>query len=420
MGVVVATTHGKIEGVQAEGHQFFRGIPYAAPPVGDARFAAPRPPEPWAGIRDCLSLNVYTPAAAGATPAAAGATPAAAGATPATAAASRPVMVWIHGGGFTGGSGSQALYEGASLTCRGQIVLVTVNYRLGILGYLHLADHADRLEGATSNVGQRDQIAALEWVRDNIEAFGGDPNRVTIFGESAGGMAVSTLLAMPGARGLFHGAIAQSGATHATHSRDSATRVVDAVLGELEISSEKIERLREISTDEILRAQLRVSAQLAGDVFLSYAPTIDADTLPQAPLDLIRAGESQARSTSNSMMHRSRRRWHRVSGISKGPIHSASSRSIAHADHRPPPGTSSTRSRPTACSEFQPSGWPRPGVLTRRRPTSIRSTGSLRRGAESSARATHSSFPSSSTPSMRRRWIALRARARRRMHCARP
>jgi len=319
MGVVVATTHGKIEGVQAEGHQFFRGIPYAAPPVGDARFAAPRPPEPWAGIRDCsefgpsapqppsplpgmesgpqgedcLSLNVYTPAAAGATPAAAGATPAAAGATPATAAASRPVMVWIHGGGFTGGSGSQALYQGASLTCRGQIVLVTVNYRLGILGYLHLADHADRLEGATSNVGQRDQIAALKWVRDNIEAFGGDPNRVTIFGESAGGMAVSTLLAMPGARGLFHGAIAQSGATHATHSRDSATRVVDAVLGELEISSEKIERLREISTDEILRAQLRVSAQLAGDVFLSYAPTIDADTLPQAPLDLIRAGESQ-------------------------------------------------------------------------------------------------------------------------------
>ena len=190
----------------------------------------------------CLFLNVYTPAAD---------------------SAHRPVMVWIHGGGFTGGSGSQALYEGASLTCRGDIVLVTINYRLGVLGYLDLNDYAEALEGVASNLGQRDQIAALQWVRDNIEAFGGNPNQVTIFGESAGGMAVSTLIAMPQAKGLFQRVIAQSGATQAVLDRQAAARILETVLGELDIAPEKIEKLRKVSTKDLLQAQLRTSQRLA-------------------------------------------------------------------------------------------------------------------------------------------------------------
>jgi para-nitrobenzyl esterase len=295
MGIVVSTTHGNIEGVQAAGHQVFRGIPYAAPPVASARFQAPRSPAPWAGIRDasqygasapqppsalpgmaagaqdedCLYLNVYTPAAD---------------------AARQPVMVWIHGGGFTGGSGSQALYEGERLAARGEIVLVTINYRLGILGYLHLADHADALEGAVSNAGQLDQIAALEWVRDNIEAFGGDPNQVTIFGESAGGMAVTTLMTMPGARGLFRRVIAQSGAAQATHTRESASRITETVLSELAVSADNLERLRLVSSEEILAAQTRAGQRLAGGRFLPFAPVSETESLPEAPIDVIRQG----------------------------------------------------------------------------------------------------------------------------------
>jgi para-nitrobenzyl esterase len=298
MGIVVATTHGKIEGVQAEGHQHFRGIPFAAPPIGDARFAAPRPPEPWTGVReasafgasapqprsalpgmeagpqdeDCLYLNVYTPAAD---------------------SARRPVMVWIHGGGFTGGSGSQALYEGARLASRGEIVLVTINYRLGALGYLDLAEHADALGGAVSNAGQRDQIAALEWVRDNIESFGGNPADVTIFGESAGGMAVSTLMAMPGARGLFRRVIAQSGAAQATHTRESAARVTEAVLAELGLSTANLEKLRGLSSQEILAAQLRAGQRADTSRFLPFAPVVEPDSLPQAPIDAVRAGAAK-------------------------------------------------------------------------------------------------------------------------------
>jgi para-nitrobenzyl esterase len=143
---------------------------------------------------DCLTLNVWTPGTDGA----------------------RPVMVWIHGGGFVAGSGASALYRGRALAARGDVVVVTINYRLGILGFLAHPGLADPdAGGAAGNWGLLDQVAALSWVHDNIPAFGGDPNNVTIFGESAGGMSVADLLAVPGARGLFHRAIAQSGPPNA-------------------------------------------------------------------------------------------------------------------------------------------------------------------------------------------------------------
>jgi len=213
----VETSHGKLRGQARGGHLAFLGVRYASPPVGALRFRAPEPPAPWSGVRDalafgpcapqdplaapgfkaegpesedCLYLNVYTPAAD---------------------SARRPVLFWIHGGGFSHGAGSQPSYDGGPLAERGDVVVVTINYRLGALGYLFLGAHGGPRWGAANNAGQLDQIAALRWVRDNIAAFGGDPQRVMVFGESAGGEAVCTLLASLLAAGLFAAAAIESG-----------------------------------------------------------------------------------------------------------------------------------------------------------------------------------------------------------------
>jgi para-nitrobenzyl esterase len=290
--VTIETTHGKVKGEQRQGHLRFRGIPFAAPPVGALRFAAPAPARPWAGVRaalayadsahqpksalpgmavgpqseDCLYLNVFTPAADD---------------------ARRPVMVWIHGGGFVTGGACQALYEGGPLVVRGDVVLVTLNYRLGMLGYLDLPE----LRGAVPNAGQLDQIAALEWVRDNIALFGGDPGNVTIFGESAGGMAVSTLLAMPAARGLFHKAIAQSGAGSSCLDRESAERVADAWLRRLGLGRDTASKLREVGPDALIAAQVAAAEDFRdGRIFLAAAPVVDGESLPTSPLEAVRGG----------------------------------------------------------------------------------------------------------------------------------
>ena len=292
MTVIVETRLGKVSGENLATHERFRGIPYAAPPVGALRFRAPRPATPWSGVReavefgrsapqnpsflpgmesgaqseDCLYLNVYTPRADG---------------------ARRPVLFWIHGGGFTGGSGSQALYDGGPLAARGDVVVVTINYRLGALGYT-------QLPGLDANLGQQDQIAALQFVRENIVAFGGDPSQITIFGESAGGMAVSTLLGMPAARGLFRGAIAQSGAAHHTHSPESGERVGNALLAELGLSAGETAKLRDVPIPALLEAQARVLAENArAGSLLAFAPAIDADTLPRHPLEAVRDGDAR-------------------------------------------------------------------------------------------------------------------------------
>lgn len=268
MDVLVETRRGPVRGVTEGGLAVFRGLPFARPPVGPLRFGPPEPPEPWSGVRDaarfgpsaaqngalvgplmslginrtgedCLYLNVWTPGAD---------------------RGRRPVLVWIHGGAFILGSGSQMLYDGATLARRGDVVVVTINYRLGALGFLRLRDRFGERLPATGNEGLLDQVAALEWVRDEIAAFGGDPGNVTIFGESAGAMSCATLLGVPRARGLFHRAILQSGAANYLWPRDTAARLADRLLADLAVGSP--EELRAAAPARLLAAQRRLFMDL--------------------------------------------------------------------------------------------------------------------------------------------------------------
>jgi para-nitrobenzyl esterase len=265
---VVETRRGAVRGVTEGGLAVFRGLPFARPPVGPLRFEPPGSPESWTGVRDaarfgpsaaqngalvgplmslgitrtgedCLYLNVWTPDAD---------------------RGRRPVLVWIHGGAFILGSGSQMLYDGAMLARRGDVVVVTINYRLGALGFLHLRDRFGERLPASGNEGLLDQVAALEWVRDEIAAFGGDPGNVTIFGESAGAMSCATLLGVPRARGLFHRAILQSGAANFLWPPDTAGRVADQVLADLAVGAP--EELRALPPARLLAAQRRLFMDL--------------------------------------------------------------------------------------------------------------------------------------------------------------
>ncbi len=298
---IVETRSGRIEGTQDADVHVFRGVPYARPPVGSLRFAAPVREEPWPGVHratefgssapqnpmalplpgmdvgpmdeDCLTLNVYTPGTDG---------------------GCRPVLVWIHGGGFVIGSGSQPIYDGVPLAGRGDVVVVTLNYRLGPLGFLYLADLCPDLVGAVGNAGIRDQVAALEWVQENIAAFGGDPANVTIFGESAGGMSVGTLLGTPSAAGLFQRAIPQSGAAHNVHTRETATEVARHFLEAVGIAPEQAaEQLRRIPPDKLLDTQQQMVLKLGTTLgLLPFQPLVDDDFLPEPPLAAIEAGHA--------------------------------------------------------------------------------------------------------------------------------
>ena len=283
----VATTLGRLRGLDREDHLAFLGLAFAASPVGERRFLPPAAPEPWTGTRnatepshappqdplvgpgfratqpeseDSLYLNVFTPALDG---------------------ERRPVLFWIHGGGFSHGAATQPYYDGGPLVERGDVVVVTTNYRLGALGYLSLGAHGGDRWGATANAGQLDQIAALQWVHDNIASFGGDPDNVTIFGQSAGSFAVSALLAMPAADGLFHKAIAQSGTANRLHTTASATAVTQAFLDRLGIPDADRDALVAAEVDDILRAQ---------GTRMAIGPVIDGDTIPVPPLTAVRDG----------------------------------------------------------------------------------------------------------------------------------
>lgn len=301
----VETLLGKLAGSEKDGVHVFKNIPYALPPVGEHRWQPPQDPWPWAGVLDasdfgrwapqnksnmdavmgaeqgeqdesCLTLNIWTPA---------------------LDSANRPVMVWLHGGGFTIGSGAQGIYEGRTLALHGDVVVVTINYRLGILGFANLKEVTGGRIPATGNEGLLDQVKALNWVQDNIELFGGDAGNVTIFGESAGGMSTGALLALPEARGLFHKAIPQSGACHTAASMDTAPLVGEAILKATGLDADG---LRKADVDLLLRAQRHIEAgkvegyPLAKLGSLPFRPVIDGSVLPALPIDGVRAGTAAA------------------------------------------------------------------------------------------------------------------------------
>lgn len=301
---------GELEGIEKDGVLQFRSITYAKPPVGELRFAAPQPPLPWTGVFDASKFGAMSAQKAGGLSALLG--DGALGAsedsltlnvwTPSCDDAARPVMVWIHGGGFINGSGSTPWYDGTNFVQRGDVVVVTLNYRLGAFGFLWLGDIDSSYRSSGVN-GLLDQIAALQWVQDNIANFGGDPNNVTIFGESAGGMSVSTLLTMPAAKGLFHKAIAQSGAGHNTFSTKTASVITEMFFTTAGISS--IDELLELDTTTVAELTANVEAQLFADtsriandsgisLAMPFQPVVDGNYLPKHPVETFLSGEDHA------------------------------------------------------------------------------------------------------------------------------
>jgi para-nitrobenzyl esterase len=293
--LTVRTSGGMVRGHVANGAREFLGIPYAAPPVGGLRWAPPRPPKPWSGTlqarapggvcaqngspatgvittsttENCLFLNIYTPR------------------LPGQARRALPVMVWIHGGGFTGGAGS--LYDGTRLATRGHVIVVTINYRLGAFGFLALRS----LGAASGDYGLQDQQAALRWVRRNARAFGGNPNNVTIFGESAGGASVCAQLTSPGASGLFQRAIAESGCLFPAQSRQAAYRLGGALAARLGCARRAVQRpgavaacLRAKPTSAILTA----AAGLSPGSLSSFGPVAGTPALPVQPIRAFQTG----------------------------------------------------------------------------------------------------------------------------------
>ncbi|MGH8979270.1 MAG: carboxylesterase/lipase family protein, partial [Acidimicrobiia bacterium] len=238
---IAATRSGKVEGGEHDGILVFKGIPYATPPVGARRWLAPEREEPWDGVRDATQFSAQSAQGAFAMNAMFGGPEPVTSEdslylnvwTPACDDAQRPVMVWIHGGAFVFGSGDTPWYHGTAFAKHGDVVVVTINYRLGAFGFLHLADLFGDAFAGSGNAGILDPVAALEWVRDSIAAFGGDPENVTVFGESAGGGSVGTLLGLPAARGLFTKAIPQSGASSWYATREPATSIAQGFLANL-------------------------------------------------------------------------------------------------------------------------------------------------------------------------------------------
>ena len=300
--IVVETIAGKIRGIRDRGVEIFKGIPYAEPPLGDLRFRPPRKPKPWAGVRDaldygnmavqsqnvfalpedllslftlagqqtldedCLYLNVWTSGREG---------------------SARPVLFWCHGGAFITGSGSSPWSDGANLCRLDDVAVVSFNHRLGALGYLHLEDMTS---GFTDSglAGMLDIVAALEWVRDNIARFGGDPHNVTIFGESGGGAKVSVLMAMSPAKGLFHKAIIQSGPAVQMANREDGTRTARQMLEHLGLDTASAAELRRLPAAKILEAQVKVLAGVSRAAFadrrrLGFNPVIDGTLFPGGP-----------------------------------------------------------------------------------------------------------------------------------------
>ena len=297
MAIIVETAQGLLEGFAKDGVLRFNGIPYAKPPVGALRWRVAVTPEPWTGIRDASRFGTIAPQLRSAAEALIGGTPGEQSEdclylnvwTPGTDG-KRPVMVWIHGGAFVTGAGTIGTYNGKHLAASGDVVVVTINYRLGALGFLNLRDVTDGQHPACGVEGLMDQIAALRWVRENIAAFGGDPGKVTLFGESAGAMSIGALLAMPAARGLFQKAILQSGAAHIGKRRESSAKVARLMLDKLGVRDGS--RLADVPLAAIIRAQADILNSRRNGGGLPFAPTIDGVLLPVRAIENVRAGSA--------------------------------------------------------------------------------------------------------------------------------
>ncbi|SIT03192.1 carboxylesterase/lipase family protein [Alicyclobacillus vulcanalis] len=291
MDITVETRYGKVLGREEDGVRMFFGIPYAKAPQGERRFLPPQPVEPWTGVmdaralgpicpqvsnplnpvdgfeqsEDCLRLNIYAPAEG----------------------SDHPVMVWIHGGAYVFGSGQSPWYDGRAFA-RDGVVLVTLNYRLGPLGFLHLRHLAGDAYAGSGNAGILDQVAALAFVRDVIESFGGNPNRVTVAGESAGAWSVATLLVMDAARGLFQQAILQSGIPIAYRTPESAEWFTAQLLDALGVRPSDWQRLLDIPADDLVAAASRIPARDG----LNLRPVLDGVTLTEPFWDALRQGRA--------------------------------------------------------------------------------------------------------------------------------
>lgn len=301
----VETACGRLAGLRKDGITRFKGIPFAKPPVGRLRWRMPEAAEPWAGVRDATKFGHVCPQAPTQLEAIMGTTMGEQSEdclflnvwTPGCDSAKRPVMVWIHGGAFVIGAGSQGVYNGKALASR-DIVIVTINYRLGAFGFLDLSGASEGRGPGTGAEGLADQILALHWVKQNISQFGGDPENVTIFGESAGGMSVSALLAAAPARGLFHKAIPQSGGAHIGYDKERSARVGRAMLDLLNIAPENAERATDVPYGAIIRAQIALLADSRDGHDtrklgrLPFQPAIDGSILSERPIEAIRKGSA--------------------------------------------------------------------------------------------------------------------------------
>lgn len=295
----IETNYGRIRGLESSGIHTFRGIPYAAPLDGVRRFLPPSAPEPWSGVRDCtrhgeavpqISLPVFSFINL------------AAGRlgndclnvsvwTPGLDSGRRPVLVWIHGGGFLIGAGSTPMYNGRSLAVQGDAVVITINYRLGALGYSHLGTILGEGFEESTNLGVRDQIAALEWVRDHAARFGGDPENVTVFGQSAGAMSTTTLLAAPRARPLFNRVICMSGAADHVIERNFAEGVAREFVSRLGGPAPTHKSFAQIPMGDLLRAQNDTMNEMTNmSRLMVFLPFVDGEVITEQPLDAVRRG----------------------------------------------------------------------------------------------------------------------------------